>query len=284
MTVTEQTIRVPMPGLDRPVTVCQITDSHVSLADERDDDQYNAHARVRDGMFSNGHPGALEAALLDMIDRARDADAVVLTGDIIDFPSRANLDFLSRAFTHVSPPCLYIFGNHDYRAPWMTDEEAAEARDLFSALPGLHNAPDYAVLDVHGLRLIGLDDSQCQVSPEHLSALTRDLAPGGPSALFVHAPLYAPTLYEPDINFWRTCGEMGFPAHLFPEQADKSDLRLAAPATRDALTLLRTSPGLHAVVAGHLHFTHDDPLWPGATQYTCANGAMGFMRRLVFTP
>ena len=282
MTITEQKVRVPVRGLEAPCTVCHITDSHVSQCDGRDDETYNAHARVRDGMFSNGHPGALKAALMEMVGRADDADGVIFTGDIIDFPSRANLDALSEALTAVKPPCLYVYGNHDDSAPWEEAERHRENRHMFAGLPGLQAPADYARMDINGLRFIALDNSDYQISPEHAAALERDLMDGLPTVLCLHIPFYAPTLYEPTYNFWLTPCLTGVPEDMLPER-DRAELAMDGD-TRRALDMLRNSPSLRCVLAGHLHFTHDDVLWGDVRQYTCANGAMGFMRRVEFVP
>ena len=284
MTITEQIITAPIRGIERPVTVCHITDSHVSLCDGRDDERLNDHARERDGMFSNGHEGALEKALFGMADRARDADAVIFTGDIIDFPSKANIDLMRRMFAASSSPCLYCFGNHDYSVPWQSRAEALDNQKMPDLLAALPNDPTCARLDVGGIRFVGVDNSLYQFSPAQVEALRADLSAGMPVVLCMHIPLYSPTLYEPTLNFWRTPCLTGVPEALLPPgAADGGDLPMTE-VTRAGMELLAQSRNLAAVLAGHIHFTHDDEIFPGVRQYSCANGAMGFMRRIRFVP
>ncbi len=55
-------------------------------------------------------------------------DAVLLGGDTIDFPSKANINYLQECLSDLSVPYMYVNGNHDWTYPWeyMTDYGKSE--------------------------------------------------------------------------------------------------------------------------------------------------------------
>ena len=91
MNISLETLRVPIKGIRTTVTIYHITDSHLCEWDQRDHPALQAHGRIRDDMFSNSHPGMLKACFREMLRIAQDGDAIILTGDIIDFPGAASI-------------------------------------------------------------------------------------------------------------------------------------------------------------------------------------------------
>lgn len=83
----EETV-LQVPGLARPVTLVQITDSHLTFADARASDYTRQMAVERTQCFAR-YPDAGTAQLLAgglEMAASLDADCLVLTGDILDFP------------------------------------------------------------------------------------------------------------------------------------------------------------------------------------------------------
>ena len=285
MKIEIENLQVPVRGLHAPVTIYHITDSHLCLWDDRDHPALQEFARTRDHMFSNGHPGMLEACFREMLRIAQDGDGVILTGDIIDFPGAANVDAFADCLKENHLPLLYTYGNHDPSSHMFSaEDEPARLANLARLKELLPTDPVYDHLDVGGIRFVGLDNADRQFSPEQFQKLQADLASGLPVILCMHIPLYAPTLYEPTWNFWRSAGLMGLPEDRIPGGA--ADPRKLAPdeTTRAALALLRNSPNFAGVLAGDVHFSHNSEVCPGVGQYVGANGAMRFMRRIRFVP
>ena len=279
-----ESICVPLKGLSAPLTVCHITDSHLCECDARDHEALQAYARQREDMFTRRHPGILTKRLREMIRLSQDADILVLTGDIIDFPSAANADALAECLEENHIPLLYTYGNHDKNPYLFEENEAALQRNLAHLRSILPDDPTYAHLDAGGVRFVGLDDSLYQISPVQTEKLKADLSCGLPVVLCMHIPLYASTLYEPTCAVWHSPLLTALPEELLPNEGMDHDALPAAQSTRAAVELLQNSRALSAVMAGHIHFSHDDVLYPGVIQHVCANSAEVCMRRIQFVP
>jgi len=278
-----ENLQVSVRGLPAPVTIYHITDSHLCLWDDRDHPALQEFARTRDQMFSNGHPGMLEECFREMLRIAQDGDAIILTGDIIDFPGAANVDALAECLQENHVPLLYTYGNHDHDTYiFGPAHESARQANLARLKEILPTDPVYDHLDVGGVRFVGLDDTAYQISAEQTEKLRVDLACGMPVVLCMHIPLYAHGLYEPTCNFWRSPLLTGLPPHAVPDQTAYP--LQPTPDTQAAVSLLQEAPALAAVLAGHVHFSHDDDLYPGVRQYVGANGAMRYMRKIQFVP
>lgn len=63
-------------------------------------------------------------------------DAVLLGGDTIDFPSKANINYLQECLSDLSVPYMYVNGYHDWTDPWeyMTDYGKSEYLPLLEPL------------------------------------------------------------------------------------------------------------------------------------------------------
>jgi len=99
--------RIPVPLLERPLRIVQITDTHIG--------PWQSVARLRDRI----------SQLLD-----RDPDLVVLTGDFLTMESMGSPGCLEAALRPLAPVadrCVAIFGNHDHEAP---DQVRDAMRDL----------------------------------------------------------------------------------------------------------------------------------------------------------
>jgi len=273
-----ENLQVSVRGLPAPVTIYHITDSHLCLWDDRDHPALQEFARTRDQMFSNGHPGMLEECFREMLRIAQDGDAIILTGDIIDFPGAANVDTFADCLKENHLPLLYTYGNHD-PSPHMfsAEDEPARLANLARLKEFLPTDPVYDHLDIGGIRFVGLDNGDRQLSPQQLEKLTEDLSCDMPVVLCMHIPMFTQSLYEPTWNFWRSAGLFGRTEGVAPEF-------LPNETTRAGLELLKNSPNFAAVLAGDIHFSHDDDLAPGLRQYVGANGAMRYMRRIRFVP
>ena len=125
-------------GLNAPFKVVQATDSHFTYVSAEDFEKLDGKAmewyKFRSPIFAGGIHG-LAAALL----HAKNLNAPLFhTGDLLDFPSKANLDMLRRDLSNRN--WFYSMGNHEYHG-WgpgkpaieigKTAEERAAGRKLF---------------------------------------------------------------------------------------------------------------------------------------------------------
>ena len=190
------------------------------------------------------------ACLLELADAG---DAIVFTGDICDKVSHANLRILDAELEKISKPWLGVCGNHDCPADLPDGYR-------YSAI----KAP-VQVLDLGDLILLGIDNSQRQISPAQSDQVRRILALGKPVIVVLHIPIMTESNWEVLLP----CGDY---------------FRLNHPAanaeTLAFIDLLRQNAGqIVAVLAGHLHFLNESEIAPGLPQFVCSQSVLGNINR-----
>ena len=101
-------------GLDAPVRLLHVTDSHICLANEADaayDPELVDHAKQRGNAF--GGEAQIESYFEQAMDYTRRENIPMLhTGDLYDFLSEANFAYMEKALSSVDS--IYAAGNHDF--------------------------------------------------------------------------------------------------------------------------------------------------------------------------
>ena len=99
-------------GLKRPIKLLHITDTHMTLVDERDDERKQALGKSRKKAFHD-EADSVRRYLEEQLRYAADnGELVVHTGDLIDFVSKANVDFARQLLRDEN--IFFIAGNHEY--------------------------------------------------------------------------------------------------------------------------------------------------------------------------
>lgn len=102
-------------GLKRTYTFLQITDLHACACEGVEPVDRLQYCLAREKAFST--PEMTSAARMQHLfayGQHIGADMLFLTGDIIDFPSDANLSLLKSCIQDSAVPSMYITGNHDW--------------------------------------------------------------------------------------------------------------------------------------------------------------------------
>ena len=182
------TLRMPVAGLKQPVNFLVVGDTHFNFHDGRDD----AHADNYKRMARNPTPGDVLAKAMN---RAREAqaDIVLLVGDIISFPTLANIDHLRAELDRCGLPWLYVAGNHDWHFEGDSGSDIEQrARWAESRLKPFYQGENPIMYSrvVKGVRMVMIDNSVYHVLPEQLAFWKQEAAKGDPIALFMHIPLW----------------------------------------------------------------------------------------------
>lgn len=274
---------IAIEGLPGTRKVLQITDSHLGEADSRDESGVIAAAEHCRQAFGGAAITHWEAALR----RSRDwqADCTVFTGDIVHFPSVRNIELLGQAFRSLESPYLYTLGNHDWLLPHQepSDELRTAAYPLFGHLTS--GSPSCQKLDLGGVYLIALDNSNYQIDERQLEFVKQQLSDSTPTILFLHIPIYLSSLEQKTLTVWGAPIMMNAPGWN-KEERQQWGIRDTDLPTRELHRMITEGdfPNLAAIFCGHLHFAHRAAFFDGRYQYVTEAGFSGGYREIVLTP
>lgn len=276
--------RLEIDGLERPLTILQVTDLHLINTDAGDSEEIQALRRT----YSEWAPYSNE--ILEDIGeycQTEKPDAVVFTGDICGFPTRKNLNILKNFLEQKCPPYLFVFGNHERF--FTLRDFTPEMQQHYTAMYSFTGQGEFGIqtMNLAGIRLIGIDNSKNQISFKQLNKLEKLFSDNLPCILFFHVPMYLPALLQPVMDAWKQPFMMGSPISAVPDM--NKDL-IPTASTKVFIKLLTTQPTpVQAMFAGHIHFfDRQDEFFPGKKQYvtpmaTTPNGC-GLVRRIQLVP
>lgn len=284
---------MPVPELKKPLSLLQITDAHLTRADERDTAWTHEMQPERERCFYR-YPDAdpedlLEAMLEWGIEQG--VDAVVLTGDILDYPTKANLEMVEEKLGRLPMPYLFTTGNHDWSHLWIDRRAERRPEDLAFLAP-LMDGSGVGVLKLPGVTLAAVDDSTYQVSAKQYESFIKQAEEGTPMLVFLHIPLYLETLVPETVRVWKQVILTGCPGSVeLSERGPSFDIRHdvppAAVPTKDTASFVQQVqhlPNICGVFTGHLHFSHEDRMPSGAMQYVTAPAFEGGARLIELIP
>ncbi len=272
---------LPVAGLKAPFTILQVTDLHMLAMTEAEAaamprERYD-YIIPRIGLFSEGRPYPPEEVLPVYGDYAREvgADLILMTGDLMDFPSDANIARLG-AFIENSPvPVLYVTGNHDwsYADDYHTPHAAEVHKPRIYGLSG--TTAGTFVRETEHIIFVAVDNGLERIPADaptvYAEAHARARASGKALILTMHIPFVVDTLVEDTTRVWgrdicigtNACGANDETTMAFFFAVTESE-NLAPDA----------------VITGHLHFDHED-VYPNGVTQLITNIASGGHCRLI---
>lgn len=249
-------LRIPVPGLAAPVRFLVAADTHLSLRDERD----SAFAENCARMTAKTQP---MKALPSLFDRARreKADLVLLAGDILSFPTLANVEHVRETLAAGGVPWMYTAGNHDWHFEGDEGSDLEQrARWIGRRLGGLYPVganPLCHARTVGGVRFVAMDNSAYHILPEQLAFWREQVASGEPIVLFSHVPLWVKE-WSVLMKGWGVlmCGNPTWGYDTDPFWKIERRQRWAVRQTPETFAFreeVLAAPNLVAAFSGHLH-------------------------------
>lgn len=242
--------KIHIPQLTQDYEIWFLADSHIIVEDGSEDEQTAAYAAERKPGFANESGFASDVIFSQFIDKANEEkpDLVLFGGDIIDFPSKANVDFLTSELQRLEVPYRMTYGNHDWTFPWeyMTETASATYR------PMMEDAMGDAVLELEDLVVVSVDNSSNQVAAESMEIVNRAYGLDKPVILLLHVPLSTEELIAKAKEDWTNPVTIGMQVHggIAPNEASTELWHM----THDDESMVK------AVLAGHVHFAHEEAL------------------------
>jgi predicted MPP superfamily phosphohydrolase len=286
---SDKTATICIEGLNDLVRVVHITDSHLVSIDERDADfiaacerscqAFRTRRQDDEGNFISPEDSFEEALSLAVFE---DFDLIALTGDIVHFPSKANVERAASALSSTGVPMLYTAGNHDWLFPGEDAYKVQEA--AWQSLEPLHaGRPHFGSLELGGIRFIAIDNSTYQITDEQVEFARKELHTDVPVVLLMHIPLSLPTLRDRTIERWKAPILIGDPAWDIQSRMEWGTGEDQA-STLEFVRLVASAPSLVAVLCGHVHFPHTDAINLQAAQYVGCPCFDGGYRVIEFRP
>lgn len=278
-------------GAKRPFKVMHVSDTHIVRAEQADGD-----AKIRLAAARYSQMGYGEHYLCEAIAKARaDGAMLVHTGDMIDFVSKANLNFAGLAFG--TDDWFVSAGNHEYSRFVGEAREDAEYKAGSYANVSSHYPNDltFASRVVNGVNFVAADDVYYNFTEEQLRLMKQEVAKGLPIVFMCHVPLYVPKHYAHQMQ--RTGGvcayETGVPDELVKtwkggavDPSNWHDRRVQQrtdAATAEFIAYLKSQPLVKALLCGHCHEFWTERFSPSAMMYVADATYHGGCTEIEFT-
>lgn len=277
-----QTI-IRIAGLPAPVTLLHVTDSHMNASDLTEGTETLAESIRLYNFDALDTQTRFDRALAYADDLQ--VDGVVLTGDIVNGATAGNLAFLKKRMSGLRMPYLYTPGNHDWEYPGLPWGEETRIEQYPKFAPFTAGDPAFRTLEIGGNLLVAVDNSTYQISEAQLAAFEQALSRGLPTLLFMHIPIYVPSLLPDVVRVWGSpimMAAQGWDTELMKQwQVEPPE-----KATLAFYDLLMSNPAenLIGVFCGHVHFAHEDAFGRGSRQYITAAGFDGGYRVIRLLP
>ena len=265
-------------GVEAPFQIVHISDTHLTFADSRDDERKNALANNRQMIFPNA-----EAVLSAAAELANTLGVTIIhTGDLIDFVSEANLDFVFEFMQ--KNDCFACAGNHEFSLYLgeAREDAAYRSQSLDRVQSAYRNNIRMDSRVIGGVNFVALDDGYYLFEERQLAYLKKQAKRGLPIVLLLHNPIYEETLYNA-ILYQRERLGLGPTksrcAYLtaVPEEkmshysSERFTQQLADEITLETVAYIKNEPMIKAVFAGHLHCNFDGNLTTRIPQILTSN-------------
>ncbi len=250
---------ISIPGLQKETTILQVSDAHLSCDNENDQPytQYSermnkAYHRVKH--FKTGEATATTDTFKEVIQRGVDekVDLVALTGDIVNYPSATAVEFVSAVMKSSGLPHMYTAGNHDWHYEGMKGSADSLRQEWCEKrLKPLYTGGFlYSSKIVGGINIVMLDNSTYQINEEQLSFFIEQKKRSEPMVLFVHIPLYMPSMPmccgHPD---WGSAVDKNYSIERRERWPESGNL----PSTVEFVRQVMDSKSLAGLFTGHWH-------------------------------
>jgi DNA repair exonuclease SbcCD nuclease subunit len=198
----ELSATITIPDFIDSLKIMQITDSHLDIEDEKELDlmkytgrMHNAYMNPRKHYSQDISKTTFEY-FDDLLLKAKneDIELLLLTGDIVNFPSAVSVKYVYDRLIKTGIPFLYTAGNHDWYYEGMKGNQDSLRRTWIekSLLP-LYNDfnPLFYSVIIKGINFVSIDNSTFKVNDKQIEFLKDQLKRKEPIILISHIPYYS---------------------------------------------------------------------------------------------
>lgn len=260
---------LPVKGVKKKI-IYHFSDSHLTVYDMLSDEAETEKAKKQTAAWENvrqsftsayGEPyGEMQKLsarehFFNLIDATADGDALVITGDTLDYVSGANIRLAEEGFKRVKCPMIAVCGNHENSSELPMSGLVSEMKKPVQKT------------EFDDLVIIGFDNSKRIITNEQNDALKQALESGKTVVVAMHVPV----MTEDNEQALRKAGEY---FQLNYDGCPKENLEF--------IELIKAhSDKVAAVLAGHLHFNCISEITEGVTQYVSSQGITGNLNKYI---
>jgi len=196
---TDQISSISIPGYNDSIRILQITDTHIDIPNEQEADLARYGERMHTAYmnprrhYSRDISKSTVEFFDDLLLRAKEenVELLLLTGDIVNFPSAVSVQYVYDRLTETGIPWLYTSGNHDWHYEAM-EGMPDSLRSVWEekALKPLYNDlnPLYYSQVINGINFVNIDNSTGETTSEQAAYLRNQLTKPEPVVLLSHIP------------------------------------------------------------------------------------------------
>ncbi|MBO4539548.1 MAG: metallophosphoesterase [Clostridia bacterium] len=249
-------------GATATFTVLHTSDTHLTLCSDTDTAEIKEKSKKRTKRFKNLQESKLNKAASMAKEKGY---YLVHTGDIMDFPTDANIERAKAFFEETN--CLYVPGNH---------EPEDQDSDYYKKLNAAYRYDiDFYCQEINGVNFVGIDNSDHKMTEEQLKKLKSVVAQGKPVILLVHAPLYTKELYDASVVDDGSAYLMAVPETLMKNYpAEKYAQQKADEITYAAYDYIVSRDCIKGILCGHLHIDFETKVGGRIPQYVVGLDSM----------
>ena len=269
---------------EKPFSILHVSDSHLALADNRNDERKVKLSAKRTKIFGDSY-----SKIESLRNFAKDNNLMIVhTGDLLDFVSEANIDSAVKLFSEGE--WIVCAGNHEYSlyVGEAREDDAYRAQSYDKVQKAYPNDLTFYSRVINGVNFVTLDNGYYKFSKEQFSKMKQEVKKGLPIIMVCHNPLYTPDLC--DYNLKASNGKaaylVGVPRKITDTYAHKprpkgeewrnrSVQQHADKTTMRFVKWLKKQKQLKAILCGHCHVNYKTQFSPTAVQYTVAAGYKG---------
>lgn len=195
----ELSTTITIPDFKDSLKIMQITDAHISIEDEKESDLKEYAERMHKAYVKPRKHYTLDTSkttfeyLDDLLLKAKNEniELLILTGDIVNFPSAVSVKYIYDRLVETGIPWLYISGNHDWNYEGMPGSPDSLRITLIEKnLTPLYNGrnPLFYSEIINGINFVGIDNSTYKVNDEQVQFMEGQLSRNEPIILISHIP------------------------------------------------------------------------------------------------
>ena len=237
---------------DTSISILAVSDTHISLASESDEQAVRDFMETRTILFGKESEDDYSSyhrfpVLLDYAKQTK-VDLLALTGDIVDCPSKGNVDFLLDKMSKYDGEYMFALGNHDWTYPegilssTYMDNEQKKNIELFKPLYKEEEQEDTSIIvrEINGYTVVSLDNSSGEVDSNQYITLKKLCEKG--KKIILHVPIGSDIIYDDMVAMWGVDTSMSYDT----AKNNPTKLMLDLLYGKDSTVV--------AIISGHVHF------------------------------